>query len=127
MLRTIFSILLCLNAFRYADSPKTCGKLCSLSNLQLRFLCPADIEEVYTYLLSWCIFSDKLKLKDFFPHISQVQALCSDWFPIVYPYYWYEEITSNPRFYSLAAVYEGVIIGLIVAEIKAFSELNDEV
>lgn len=57
----------------------------------------------------------------------QVQALCSDWFPIVYPQYWYEEITSNPRFYSLAAVYDGVIIGLIVAEIKAYSELNKEV
>ncbi|KAE8746988.1 hypothetical protein FOCC_FOCC006243 [Frankliniella occidentalis] len=84
----------------YADSPKPCSKLCNLSNLQLRFLCPSDIQEV--------------------------QALCSDWFPIIYPYYWYEEITSNPRFYSLAAVYDGVIIGLIVAEIKAFSELNKE-
>ncbi|KAK3912959.1 N-alpha-acetyltransferase 60 [Frankliniella fusca] len=84
----------------YADSPKPCSKLCNLSNLQLRFLCPSDIQEV--------------------------QALCSDWFPIVYPQYWYEEITSNPRFYSLAAVCDGVIIGLIVAEIKAFSKLNDE-
>ncbi|KAJ1523021.1 hypothetical protein ONE63_002153 [Megalurothrips usitatus] len=84
----------------YADTPKPCSKLCNLSNLQLRFLCPADIQEV--------------------------QALCSDWFPIVYPYYWYEEITSNPRFYSLAAVYGGVIVGLVVAEIKSFSELNKE-
>lgn len=84
----------------YADLPKPCSKLCTLTNLQLRFLCPADIPEV--------------------------QALCADWFPISYPYYWYEDITSNPCFYSLAAVYEGVIIGLIVAEIKAHSELNDE-
>ncbi|XP_014243080.1 N-alpha-acetyltransferase 60 [Cimex lectularius] len=74
--------------------------LCNLNNLQLRFLCPSDLEEV--------------------------RALCRNWFPIDYPYNWYEEITSNPRFYSLAAIYEGVIIGLIVAEIKSFSKLNKE-
>lgn len=74
--------------------------LCNLSNLQLRFLCPSDLEEV--------------------------RALCRDWFPIAYPYAWYEDITSNPRFYSLAAIYNGVIIGLIVAEIKAYCNLNKE-
>ncbi|XP_023726916.1 N-alpha-acetyltransferase 60 [Cryptotermes secundus] len=74
--------------------------LCSLTNLQLRFLCPSDLEEV--------------------------RALCQDWFPIDYPYSWYEDITSNPRFYSLAAVYDGVIIGLIVAEIKSYIKLNRE-
>ncbi|XP_046404265.1 N-alpha-acetyltransferase 60 [Ischnura elegans] len=74
--------------------------LCSLSNLQLRFLCPSDLEEV--------------------------QALCRDWFPIDYPDSWYIDITSDPRFYSLAAVYQGVIIGLIVAEIKAYAKLNRE-
>ncbi|KAG8286909.1 N-alpha-acetyltransferase 60 [Homalodisca vitripennis] len=75
--------------------------LCSLTNLQLRFLCPTDLPEV--------------------------RALCQDWFPIDYPYTWYEDITSNPRFYSLAAVYEGIIIGLIVAEIKSYFKLNREV
>nr|CAD7601491.1 unnamed protein product [Timema genevievae] len=74
--------------------------LCGLSNLQLRFLCPTDLEEVRT--------------------------LCQDWFPIDYPYSWYEDITSNPRFYSLAAVYNGIIIGLIVAEIKSYFKLNRE-
>ncbi|XP_054285891.1 N-alpha-acetyltransferase 60 isoform X1 [Macrosteles quadrilineatus] len=74
--------------------------LCSLANLQLRFLCPADLPEV--------------------------RKLCQDWFPIDYPYTWYEDITSNPRFYSLAAVYEGIIIGLIVAEIKSYFKLNSE-
>ncbi|KAG8231687.1 hypothetical protein J437_LFUL007462 [Ladona fulva] len=74
--------------------------LCSLSNLQLRFLCPSDLEEV--------------------------QALCRDWFPIDYPDSWYIDITSDPRFYSLAAVYQGVIIGLIVAEIKSYAKLNRE-
>ncbi|KAL7297340.1 hypothetical protein TKK_0009732 [Trichogramma kaykai] len=74
--------------------------LCLLSDVQLRFLCPDDLEEV--------------------------QALCQDWFPIDYPYWWYEDITSSSRFYALAAVYGGVIIGLIVAEIKPYAKLNKE-
>lgn len=43
-----------------------------------------------------------------------------------YPYSWYEDITSSSRFYALAAVYGGVIIGLIVAEIKPYAKLNQE-
>ncbi|XP_059477905.1 N-alpha-acetyltransferase 60 [Neocloeon triangulifer] len=74
--------------------------LCSLANLQLRFLCPADLEEV--------------------------RHLCQDWFPIEYPDSWYHDITSDPRFYSLAAIYGGIIIGLIVAEIKSYSKLSNE-
>ncbi|ERL87838.1 hypothetical protein D910_05226 [Dendroctonus ponderosae] len=75
--------------------------LYSLADVQLRFLCPADLDEVRTR--------------------------CQDWFPIEYPLYWYEEITSsNSHFYSLAAVYQQQIIGLIVAEIKPHSYLNDE-
>lgn len=73
----------------------------SLNNVQLRFLCPSDIDEV--------------------------RELCQDWFPVDYPYSWYEDITSSSRFYSLAAVYNGVIIGLIVAEIKPYVKLNREV
>ncbi|CAH0381840.1 unnamed protein product [Bemisia tabaci] len=87
-----------------SNDHKPCMKksvpLCSQSNLQLRFLCHNDIEEV--------------------------QALCQTCFPIYYPYSWYLDITSNPRFYSLAAVYDGVIIGLIVAEIKPYVKLNEE-
>ncbi|KAG8042515.1 hypothetical protein G9C98_005149 [Cotesia typhae] len=56
--------------------------LCLLGDVQLRFLCPEDLEEVH--------------------------------------------ITSSSRFYSLAAVFGGVIIGLIVAEIKPFATLNKE-
>ncbi|XP_050292736.1 N-alpha-acetyltransferase 60 [Anthonomus grandis grandis] len=75
--------------------------LCSLADVQLRFLCPEDLDEV--------------------------RALCQEWFPIEYPFYWYEEITSsNSRFYSLAAVYKKQIIGLIVAEIKPHSCLHKE-
>ncbi|KYN07038.1 PREDICTED: N-alpha-acetyltransferase 60 [Cyphomyrmex costatus] len=74
--------------------------LCVLGEVQLRFLCPDDLEEV--------------------------RSLCQDWFPIDYPYSWYEDITSSSRFYALAAVYGGVIIGLIVAEIKPYARLNKE-
>lgn len=45
--------------------------LCSLADVQLRFLCPDDLDEV--------------------------RALCQEWFPIEYPFYWYEEITSSNR------------------------------
>ncbi|XP_066257723.1 N-alpha-acetyltransferase 60 isoform X2 [Euwallacea similis] len=73
----------------------------SLAEVQLRFLCPDDLDEV--------------------------RALCQEWFPIEYPFYWYEEITSsNSSFYSLAAVYKKQIIGLIVAEIIPHSRLHEE-
>lgn len=74
--------------------------LCSLDDVQLRFLCPTDLDEV--------------------------RALCQEWFPIEYPITWYEEITSSQRFYALAAVYDQVIVGLIVAEIKPYRILNEE-
>lgn len=68
--------------------------------VQLRFLSPADIPEV--------------------------KKLCAEWFPIEYPDAWYQEIASNPKFYSLAATYHSKIIGLIVCEIKQKSKLNKE-
>ncbi|KAF2881709.1 hypothetical protein ILUMI_24468 [Ignelater luminosus] len=74
--------------------------LCSLADVQLRFLCPGDLDEV--------------------------RALCQEWFPIEYPITWYEEITSSQRFFALAAVYNQVIVGLIVAEIKPYRILNAE-
>lgn len=75
--------------------------VCSLPSVELRFLQPSDLEEV--------------------------RELCQDWFPVDYPQAWYEAITSSSRFYSLAAVHQGSIIGLIVAEIKPFMKLNKEV
>ena len=74
--------------------------LVNCMGLQLRFLSPEDID--------------------------QVKMLCRDWFPIDYPDTWYQEITSNPRFFSLAATLSGSIIGLIVAEIKELSQLAKE-
>lgn len=74
--------------------------LCSSSSVQLRFLCPDDVDEV--------------------------KALCSQWFPVEYPDNWFRDITSSSRFYSLASVYNHRIIGLIVAEIKARNKCNTE-
>ena len=57
----------------------------------------------------------------------QVKKLCFEWFPILYPETWYRDITSDPRFYSLAAVYQSQLVGLIVAEIKHCELINKEV
>lgn len=84
-----------MNSTRQSEVP-----LCSVADVQLRFLCPDDLNEV--------------------------RNLCQDWFPIDYPLSWYEDITSSSRFYALAAVYNFAIIGLIVAEIKKFNKLNKE-
>jgi len=74
--------------------------LVNCMELQLRFLSPQDLD--------------------------QVKMLCRDWFPIDYPDTWYQEITSNPRFFSLAATLSGSIIGLIVAETKELAQLAKE-
>lgn len=74
--------------------------LCNDSSVQLRFLVPEDAAEV--------------------------KRLCTNWFPIEYPDAWYQDITSNAKFFSLAAVYGGRIIGLIVAEIKPQVQCNRE-
>ncbi|XP_019644699.1 PREDICTED: N-alpha-acetyltransferase 60-like [Branchiostoma belcheri] len=71
-----------------------------VNDVQLRFLCPEDIHTV--------------------------KKLCSDWFPIEYPDSWYEEITSNPKFFSLAATYHSNIIGLIVSEVKSRNKIHKE-
>lgn len=68
--------------------------------LQLRFLNPGDLPEV--------------------------KRLCREWFPIEYPDAWYTDITSTQKFYSVAAVYRGQIVGLVVAEIKQVTSLAKE-
>lgn len=44
-----------------------------------------------------------------------------------YPDSWYRDITSNKRFFSLAATYRGAIVGMIVAEIKSRTKIHKEV
>ncbi|XP_021574762.1 N-alpha-acetyltransferase 60 isoform X1 [Carlito syrichta] len=58
--------------------------------------------------------------------IDTVKHLCSDWFPIEYPDSWYRDITSNKKFFSLAATYRGAIVGMIVAEIKNRTKIHKE-
>ncbi|KAK5914733.1 hypothetical protein CgunFtcFv8_009148 [Champsocephalus gunnari] len=72
----------------------------ALSEVQLRFLCHDDIENV--------------------------KLLCGDWFPIEYPDSWYQDITSNKKFFSLAATFRGGIVGMIVAEIKGRTKVHKE-
>ncbi|XP_006824431.1 N-alpha-acetyltransferase 60-like [Saccoglossus kowalevskii] len=79
------------------------ASICDLrsnTSVHLRFLCPEDQIEV--------------------------KRLCSDWFPVEYPECWYEEITSNPKFFSLAAVLENKIVGVVVSEIKVKSRIHKE-
>uniref|UniRef100_A0A8C9X2E4 histone acetyltransferase n=1 Tax=Sander lucioperca TaxID=283035 RepID=A0A8C9X2E4_SANLU len=73
----------------------------ALSEVQLRFLCHDDIDNV--------------------------KLLCGDWFPIEYPESWYQDITSNKKFFSLAATFRGGIVGMIVAEIKGRTKVHKEV
>ncbi|KAL4659079.1 N-alpha-acetyltransferase 60 [Arapaima gigas] len=71
-----------------------------LSEIKLRLLCHDDIENI--------------------------KLLCGDWFPIEYPDSWYHDITSNKKFFSLAATYRGSIVGMIVAEIKGRTKVHKE-
>ena len=68
-----------------------------------------------------------LSAKETFSHYTQVKELCKEWFPIQYPEGWYRDITSDPRFYSLAAVYQSQLIGLLIAEVKHSESINKEV
>uniref|UniRef100_A0A8C0ZSX1 histone acetyltransferase n=1 Tax=Castor canadensis TaxID=51338 RepID=A0A8C0ZSX1_CASCN len=58
--------------------------------------------------------------------IDTVKHLCSDRFPSEYPDSWYRDITSNKKFFSLAATYRGAIVGMIVAEIKSRTKIHKE-
>lgn len=44
-----------------------------------------------------------------------------------YPDSWYQDITSNKKFFSLAATFRGKIVGMIVAEIKGRTKVHKEV
>lgn len=81
--------------------PGSEASICQLDpqSVRLRFLCPADIQTI--------------------------RCLCTDLFPIDYPIEWYEQIVT-PRYYSLVALVESDVIGLIVCEIKPYSKLNKE-
>ncbi|XP_070263622.1 N-alpha-acetyltransferase 60-like isoform X3 [Myotis yumanensis] len=54
-----------------------------------------------------------------------MKHLCGDWFPIECPVSWYHDITSNKKFFSLAAAYTVTIVGMI-AEIKSRTKIHKE-
>lgn len=58
--------------------------------------------------------------------IPDLKRLCAEWFPVDYPESWYKDITSNKRFYSIAAIHRDKIVGMIVAEIKTKQATNVE-
>uniref|UniRef100_A0A493TX47 N-alpha-acetyltransferase 60 n=1 Tax=Anas platyrhynchos platyrhynchos TaxID=8840 RepID=A0A493TX47_ANAPP len=65
---------------------------------------------VQCWLLLWDLFS---------------KCSCSFFLPR-YPDSWYRDITSNKKFFSLAATYRGSIVGMIVAEIKSRTKVHKE-
>lgn len=59
--------------------------------------------------------------------LDTVKVHCQEWFPIEYPDSWYEDITSNSgKYFSLAAVHRGRIVGVVVAQTKALSSCRQE-
>jgi len=68
--------------------------------LRLRFLTPSDVPEL--------------------------KRLCGEWFPIDYPDAWYDDITSNSKFYSVACALGEQIVGIVVAEIRDYHALPKE-
>ena len=85
------------------------------------------LHAIYVTLLYVSNYYVILKVDLFFSLNFQVKMLCKQWFPIEYPDIWYEEITSNSKFYALAATYQKKIIGLLVAETKVLNKMNKEV
>ncbi|CAG7718501.1 unnamed protein product [Allacma fusca] len=80
--------------------PKSPNNILVHNQIQLRFLNPNDYDIV--------------------------KELCEEWFPVEYPAKWFEAITSDTNLFSLAAILDGKIIGLIVAELKHGKDLNRE-
>ncbi|XP_067928365.1 N-alpha-acetyltransferase 60-like [Watersipora subatra] len=60
--------------------------------------------------------------------IDEVKDLCRIWFPVRYPEFWYQDVTSAERYYSLAATHpvDGHIIGMIVCDVKSLKQVNRE-
>lgn len=102
--------------------------LCVLGEVQLRFLCPDDLEEVRALCQDWFPIGETniISIYTLIRVLGYFGRECDSYAFTDYPNSWYEDITSSSRFYALAAVYGGVIIGLIVAEIKPYVKLNEE-
>jgi len=58
--------------------------------------------------------------------IEEVKELCTQIFPVSYPDYWFEEVTTGKYVWSMAATHNNRIIGIIVADIKPLDRRNPE-
>ncbi|OWK10875.1 NAA60 [Cervus elaphus hippelaphus] len=111
----------------------------ALSEVSLRLLCHDDIDTVKHLCGDWFPIERLgrrprvLKTVDrtVVPPARVVAAhswlLCQpDTLVRRYPDSWYRDITSNKKFFSLAATYRGDIVGMIVAEIKNRTKIHKE-
>jgi len=72
-------------------------------------------------------FLNELKLRRLTSDdIEKLKSLCNEWFPIDYPDSWYQSITTNCKFDTLAATYNDEIVAIIVSERKSQSLVNKE-
>lgn len=58
--------------------------------------------------------------------IDEIKNLCKYCFPLDYPHYWFSLITSDSRFFSLAAISNGKIVGMLIAEVKCKCQVATE-
>ena len=57
-----------------------------------------------------------------FPHI----CICQLWVYYRYPNKWFQDVTSNKQYYSLAAIYEGQLIGVIISTVRQRTHCSKE-
>ncbi|KAI3360223.1 hypothetical protein L3Q82_014533 [Scortum barcoo] len=94
----------------------------ALSEVQLRFLCHDDIENVKLLCGDWF----PIETGQHIPIPAHARLLTFLTFDCRYPDSWYQDITSNKKFFSLAATFRGGIVGMIVAEIKGRTKVHKE-
>ncbi|XP_003740466.2 N-alpha-acetyltransferase 60 [Galendromus occidentalis] len=79
--------------------------------------CQAQVVDLMQVQLRFLTISD----------VATVKVHCLDWFPIEYPDSWYLDITTdNGKYFSLAAVHLGQIIGVVVAQTKGLESCREE-
>lgn len=103
----------------FRDIARTEGTLC-FSPLcpAFQFASPDTVRDRHPPLMN----SPEVQLRFLNPgDLCEVKRLCKEWFPIDYPDSWYTDITSSGRFYAVACIIRGQIVGLVVAEIKVIS------
>lgn len=100
----------------------------ALSEIKLRLLCHDDIERIKVLCGEWFPIEWVLEPNNHFIWVKyNTNTLSFVCLCFRYPDSWYHDITSNKKFFSLAATYRGGIVGMIVAEIKSRTKVHKEV